>query len=175
MSDHSLPLKARRHVYLPYLQKFSVIAESKHCANSPRVNLMSQIVEDGNVVIVNNVKALSFPERENKIATGLIFKTIFNHLSYENKELLQLKTYEHCSDFTLVNQREVNSIQSIYDRYFIIFWKFCILTKQVFWRGNKTDLLSCILWQSASKTVLNSSSVVFAVQVSIQCLITLER
>jgi len=61
-------------------------------------------------------------------------------------------------------------------KYSLIYHKnvnFNKLKKQVLF-GNKTDLSSCILWQSASKTVLNSSSVVLAVQVSIQCLITLK-
>ena len=45
-----------------YLKKLSIIAKTEHSTDTPRINLMGQVVEEGDVIVINNMQTLSLSE-----------------------------------------------------------------------------------------------------------------
>ena len=60
------------------LQEFSVVTKSEHGTNGPGVDLVSQVVEERDVVVVDDVQALSLPEIKTNFNNNLRIAFIVN-------------------------------------------------------------------------------------------------
>ena len=48
-----------------YLKKLSIIAKTEHSTDTPRIDLVGQVVEEGDVIVIYNVQTLSLSENLN--------------------------------------------------------------------------------------------------------------